>query len=419
MAGEVRLIKIGLGLLLAIYAVLGSAYALTTPVWQNPDEPAHYNYVKHLAQGEGLPILQPGDYDQRYLEELKAARFPADMPVDRLGYEFHQPPLYYALGVPIYWAAQSWPGSVVGLRLFSLFLGGLVLVMAFRIVARVFSPGLGLTVVALMALIPQHLAVSAAVSNDALAELIMVVGLGLLIGPAPSWQRGVVMGVALLTKTSALPLLVLFPVAEIVERGGPTRWREWLGRVGAGYGMALVVGGWWLVRNIWVYGGGDLLGLARHDAVVAGQPQPTSLNLGLAVTAFKSFWAQFGWMALPADDRTYTLIATVTALAALGFLLFLTQALKTSPFSQKQALGLLVLALLLVAGGMVWYNLHFIQPQGRYLFPALLSLAVFFSLGLRELFRPRYWPVVASLFYIGLVALNIHAITQLIPQLAP
>jgi len=42
---------------------------------------------------------------------------------------------------------------------------------------------------------------------------------------------------------------------------------------------------------------------------------------------------------------------------------------------------LLIAATALVFGEIVYYNLTFIQPQGRYLFPALVPIAVFLSSG--------------------------------------
>ena len=42
-------------LILLIYLLLGWLYAAYTPDWQAPDEPAHYNYVKQLANGRFMP----------------------------------------------------------------------------------------------------------------------------------------------------------------------------------------------------------------------------------------------------------------------------------------------------------------------------------------------------------------------------
>jgi hypothetical protein len=42
------------GLLLA-FSLLAVIYSLTTPLFEAPDEPLHYAYVRWLAEGHGLP----------------------------------------------------------------------------------------------------------------------------------------------------------------------------------------------------------------------------------------------------------------------------------------------------------------------------------------------------------------------------
>ncbi|MCX7852147.1 MAG: hypothetical protein N2383_05130, partial [Caldilineales bacterium] len=56
---------------------------------------------------------------------------------------------------------------------------------------------------------------------------------------------------------------------------------------------------------------------------------------------------------------------------------------------QRRGLGLLGFQAVLVAAGYAWYNLTFVQHQGRYLFPALLPLAIAFALGWQGLHTPR------------------------------
>src|SRR5438128_10585173 len=84
-----------LGLTLAAYVVLGFGYAVLTPIWQNPDEPAHYNYVAFVAESGGLPVLQPGDWDSALLERLKNSRLQVGDSVETIRYEAWQPPRFY------------------------------------------------------------------------------------------------------------------------------------------------------------------------------------------------------------------------------------------------------------------------------------------------------------------------------------
>ena len=38
-----------LAAVLLVYLALAGAYAIRTPDWQAPDEPAHYNYVRQIV----------------------------------------------------------------------------------------------------------------------------------------------------------------------------------------------------------------------------------------------------------------------------------------------------------------------------------------------------------------------------------
>ncbi|MCX7851230.1 MAG: hypothetical protein N2383_00465, partial [Caldilineales bacterium] len=107
-----------LWLILAVYGLLAALYAVYTPLWQAPDEPAHFNNIRVLATTGRLPVLQPGDYDEAYLNTLKTRRFPSDLPITGLRYEGHQPPLYYLLATPVWWAGEGLTlrGRVILLR---------------------------------------------------------------------------------------------------------------------------------------------------------------------------------------------------------------------------------------------------------------------------------------------------------------
>ena len=116
-----RVVWFGKRIILLAYFTIGSMYAVYTPAWQAPDEPAHYNYIRGVVETGRLPVLQTGDYDQSYLSQITSRGFPVDMALDTLRYEGHQPPLYYLLAAPIFILSG---GSILALRLFSLFLGG-------------------------------------------------------------------------------------------------------------------------------------------------------------------------------------------------------------------------------------------------------------------------------------------------------
>jgi 4-amino-4-deoxy-L-arabinose transferase-like glycosyltransferase len=399
--------------ILAAFLCLGTLYAVLTPAWQVPDEPAHYNYVRYLVAHRRLPELQMGDYDQAYLNQITEKRFPPDWSIDSIRYEYHQPPLYYLLLAPVY---VLFGGALLPLRLCSVLLAGGSVLTSYYVVKTVLparsAPALGTA--AFVAFIPQHIALSAGVENDALAELILALILLQLTrwlraqAPVPrrwTWVTGFLIGLGLLTKLStyvSIPLLIAAAALKhwpprTEARGGRFALRPALRSAVLVLLLAALIGLPWFARNVVVYGGLDWNGLARHEQVVQGQLRTSewiqlhgwrALPGSFLRTSFRSFWAKFGWMAVPVDWRIYTTVRALSAIAAVGFVFRVLDVHLTLDSTTKSLLMLLCSGLLTLAA-YLWYNLGFYQAQGRYLFTALIPLGVAWTLGLEEALRPH------------------------------
>jgi len=497
-----------LAAILVTYTLLAVLFAVYTPPWQAPDEPAHYNYVRYLVEKGQFPVLQMGDYSQGYLDWIKEAKFPPILSIDSIRYESHQPPLYYLLAAPLFAVTG---GALLPLRLFSVLLGAGLVFLAYLIGWRVFPawPALGLAVAAFVAFLPQHLATVAQVGNDALAELLVAAVLLMLVGrvmrgagqsaersaqDTRHWGQdarrrteyallGVLCWLALITKTTAYVAVLL--------AGGVLIW-EWrreragLRRVAAELGLILVPAALisfpWYLRDILTYGWPDFLGLARHDSIVIGQMRLaeylarfgwSSYAQRLVTFTFDSFWGVFGWQGVLMDSRVYTVLAIFSCAVGMGLLVRITlfvlpRSVEVRPALKVQAaaatgqvpggwvpgvfstatahpavaptgspaaaslrslpsgpgaaagdgrppltsytpritlpgspgagyaLGLCALCILLSVLVYAWYNLQFVQHQGRYLFTALIPLAIGVALGWEEALRPECSRVLAA-----------------------
>jgi hypothetical protein len=160
---------------------------------------------------------------------------------------------------------------------------------------------------------------------------------------------------------------------------------------------ALVLGLPWFIRNAAVYGHMDLTGLQQHDRIVVGQLRTrdwiaeygwANLPWTFLTTTFHSFWAQFGWMAVPIDARIYTALGLLSLLVCLGFVLWLIDAWDGRHRATPAGI-LLACSALFTLATLIWYNLSLYQAQGRYLFPALIPLGIAWSIGLHRILRKQ------------------------------
>jgi 4-amino-4-deoxy-L-arabinose transferase-like glycosyltransferase len=387
------------------YLFIAASYATTIPPGKGPDETAHVRYIEFLSNEHRLPVFDPANPDPNY--------------------EFHQPPLYYALALPAYLLAG---GSEIGqqaVRFFTLLLSLALIYLTFH-VARLMaqgSPWVAAAAAGVVAFLPMQLSVATTIGNDALTE-VLAAGVVLLlirylqtadrhrtervrdvVRPTAMSSVGVLIGLGLLTKSVAI---LMFPVAWVAAllaaRGGNGyRWGQLARDVALTTGVALAISGWWLARNQLLYGD-PLAQRAFLDAFEGLRPSPQSFMEEYKVPSVASYVGQVmiwtmasatGVFGPVSGNRFaffpyYVYFATgAVALAALfGFARWLERA-KIGRW-QRQAWALCGLFGLLLLASFVRFNFSFFQAQARYLFPVLPAACAAFALGLQMLFPPRW-----------------------------
>ena len=324
----------GILLVLILYLLLATTYSVVSPLFEVSDEMWHYPFVKHLADGGGLPVQDPqnlGPWRQ----------------------EGSQPPLYYALGAlvsacidtsdanDLLWRnphsdiglptadgninmvvhtereAFPWSGTALAVhmvRFLSVALGGLTVLgtylAAWEITAGNRSVAVGAA--AFTAFNPMFLFVSGSVNNDNLVVTLASLSLWwtvrlIRVGPTPRrWAvLGVMIGLATIAKASGLGLLGLAALVAAILAYRRRSWRM-LVEAGSIVGVLVaVIGGWWYLRNWQLYH--DPLGLNTFVAIVGPRyPRPTLRQLwGERVGFTMSYWGFFGGMNLPAEPWLY------------------------------------------------------------------------------------------------------------------
>ena len=127
-------------------------------------------------------------------------------------------------------------------------------------------------------------------------------------------------------------------------------------------------------------------------------------------------------MGVLVNDRIYVGLFILTAVVILGALLWGVGWVRNRAAfdsARNWSWVLLTVWLTIVFAAHVWYNVKFVQPQGRYLFPALIPIAAFWVVGLNEWLRERYARLAFVLLYGGMLALDcISLYWYIVPQLS-
>jgi hypothetical protein len=150
---------------------------------------------------------------------------------------------------------------------------------------------------------------------------------------------GLVLGLAVLTKTNSLALTVLTAIVVLVRAVRRRSWVEFLLGGLATLLPVLAISGWWFLRNLRLYG--DLTGFSAFFAILGTRDVPADLaQLWRERFSFLAgYWGNFGGLNVPMSAWVYRILNTLTLLAALGLLILLlrrllstrTQSLKSAP----------------------------------------------------------------------------------------
>ncbi len=433
-------------LVLAFYFTITFNYSFNVPVWEAPDEPAHFAYTHHIRT-QGGPPIQSFDEGKNLVETG------------------HHPPLYYYLGVlatlPLnlsdFDRARTNPhfsfsNTDGGVNRFEhanedkLYPNTLTAVQLIRLISTLFGAGTLLVIylaglvlfggkgwewalngripallaTTFVATLPQFNFLSGAANNDNAViffcafTLYLCLRLLLLppVGPGESkgWLFfalvGLAVGLGLLSKYNEVVYIPLVGLSLVVAAWKQRSWGYFLKSSFISGGVCVAVAGWWFLRSQILYGdpaGWDMWRSSFHSIEQTDKFQITGAFLDHTWARwFNSFWGYFGWFNLPLEPETYKWLARLSLVIGLGvtglvLTLLVGLLLKNRPkfnkiiskvggYDRRSGLGLLFcgLAIVLVVISAFNYAVTFgdAGTQGRYLFPALAPLALVFSGGL-------------------------------------
>ena len=461
------------GVLLAVlfFFIMGIAYSLIIPPFETPDEPFHYAFTRHIAQGNGLPVqdlqstgpwhqegsqaplyylvtgLLTGGIDQSDFEALSVRNQSANIgdplfPGNKnyMRYSGVRPAM---TGSNLALHVGRWLSLLLGLATLGAIYGCTRKIVGQRTDRRTFF----LPVIALWisAAVPQFLFISASFSNDSLVIAASAVTvfwlLRLLVRPVTdpirSWELallGLLLGIAALSKLQGLGLAVLILVAGLWMVWQRQDWRLLLRALLLISAPALFMAGWWYWRNFTLYG--DWFGLSNLLSINGQREQALSWRgfVGEFRGLRYSFWGLFGWFNILRPDWFYNLMDILTVVAGAGIVgIFVwayrgrertvqTESTRATTPRQPQirlsVLNVLLLWALLSFGLWLYWTSQATGSQGRLLYPGFVAFTPLLVLGLWWWIRPL--PLrLQAIPWVSLVALlvgtSLYGVVVLLP----
>ncbi len=466
-----------LTLVLILFVVVGSTFALTTPLFEASDELWHYPVVWNIAQGNGLPVLnpnEPGPWRQ----------------------EAGQPPLYYyMMALATSWIDTSdmhsvrwlnphvdtgvvtmdgnvnmaihppknnylpYTGTELAMRLIRilsvLFSAGTVY-LTYRL-ALVIRPGhslLAIGTAAILAFTPMFAFISGSINNDNLAMLLASVIILIVSGSKNLEEHkirfaigrkyypinghisilhillGVLLGLGALTKLS---LLTLFPIVglSIAYNKIMDWWHDpnrnyfkvcfsyallLMCQLTITFGSAITISAWWFLRNLRLYG--SLTGINMFVEVLGkrSHPAPLAQLWSERIGFMQSYWGLFGAVNVPLPQWVYATLNTLSVLSIAGLIMLLVRNLKDAGWQNKQwfPLVLNITFICIVITSLIVWSIDTWSSQGRLVFTAIQSITVLFALGIYSLVPSGFYKI--RPFIITSLSLFMFAISAFTPQ---
>lgn len=432
--------------LVALFVILAGYYSITTPIFEAPDELWHFDVITALAHGR---------FANAYGESRQEATQPplyyalgaliwhvSPSPPSQVVLQRNPYFDYHVAGTTnknlIYHgnAYERFPYASIArtvhlIRLLSVVFGALTILGVFRL-GRLIAPARPLVAflsAGFCAFDPQFDFLSGAITNDAaiiatstwtlvfLAEWLRrstnvstvptdASSTASSAGASDSgylFRIALALGLALLSKATALGLAGVVGLALLRYGYSGETFIERLRRSVTVVGGATLLGGWWYVRSVILYG--DPIGASVHS-IALGRTTPFTLHEAIydLFTLSLSFFARFGWTNVAPPE--WVPLAFV-AVSVVGLVLALRRRESwRDPITVVQLTWVGVILLLFYA-----WQIRIPAPQGRLIFPAIASLATLWALGitsvLDRLKRPFGYVIASG---IGVTALTATAI---------
>jgi hypothetical protein len=297
-------------------------------------------------------------------------------------------------------------------------------------------PWLTLAAGSLIAFNPMFLYLGAAVNNDVPAGLagaaITYVSLRLIrsgYNHRFALILGAIYGLALLIKFNLLAMLAVIEVSLLLvfiispRNQTDKGWIKLFQATGIIIGVALLISGWWYVRNILLYG--EPTGFLTLTDIWGFRDPSTGVGLTIPELryAWSTLWARFGYGQIPVPSSIYVISGILCGIGGIGLILSFIRGRRAESEQENSNQAswetACVLLTSVVVNFIVLYAYITVSPagaMGRFFFPGLPAFVILVVQGW-SVFLPVIGDIIPSL--ITSLGMAVLSILVLVAYLAP
>ena len=390
-----------LRVIFCLYFLLAVGYSLLMPIWEAPDEGAHFHLAWYLARKDRYDTEEK-NYEARQPRAYYYFGSVIIRALDKINPDFsdytYPHEFKYNIRIPerrFDWNAENYRFllGVYMLRWVNILFGALALWLnwkAFQVLAPD-SPWLRIAALALMALTPQYLHIMSSVNNDTFGTvagaLLFYLAIRVLKEPA-NWQALLTIILAIIlpltTKLTVLPVSAAVLLIIAVKWFFSFRGKRWL--IISGLVILVCLG---------------LLYVFFPETLQTASSEITWRLLGLRKKGvdleylktisnqiLQTYWGKVGWLAvgLPA-----WIVNSLTALGFVGAGIHIYKLIKLKTKEPQLMLwGATILIALFTILAVARNGLTTGATQGRLLFPAIGSLSILMVSGWHDVLPEKY-----------------------------
>ena len=445
---------------LALTLTSGVLWAAVIPIWQTPDEPAHFAYAQNIGEGgspldeaylsrDVIRVIQLAEYGSLRLSSDATQPFtpktriaPAEYRIaslspllrkqrDRSNPADSYPPGYYVVSSIAYRLLRSYDTLSISfaLRLFSVMLTMGTVVFHYLTLRWYFNDeAYARTATLLIVLSPMYMFMGMAVNVDVLVWFLFSIFFYVLtralregLTRQHTLAMSLVISLGLLVKQTFLAPIVFYLIlltAMALKR--ELRMKEAAFHLATLTAILIVVDGW-------LYLGGFIhtsLEVPPEYFTQAGQgtrPPGVGGYFGHFVDRWRdylwtldTYWGNFGWLDTPVSGALANAFRLITAVGFVGLLAYITRtvAVKRADIPTVVYLSIFLMFLFLftvvnyarITSGEGWFL------QGRYFFPAIAIAYALVLQGLTWLLRPAWRQRMLLLLTMGMLLFHVQAL---------